>query len=192
MRSHACIQAPNALMRSRACIQAPNARMRSRACIQAPNACMRSRACIQAPNALMRSRACIQAPNARMRSRACIQAPNAHVRFGGIAKMRKRKHLVFTIVSGYWPKIQQKTGRFFGRPLSFVSRLTFLFLGFFSQILVFFAFFSWELFFLYGHHKLSDVYIPLLFKRCKKRPGIRKKVTWFSGPDHMPHDMAHS
>ena len=64
---------------------------------------LRFRACIHEPNTCMRFRACIQAPNARMRFGACIQAPNAHVHFGGNAKMRKRKHYNFTIVSGYWP-----------------------------------------------------------------------------------------
>ena len=67
--------------------------------------------------------------------------------WGGNAKMRKRKHLGFTFVSGYWPKLQQKTGRFFGRALSFVSRLTFFHLVLFPPTLAFFAFFSWGLFF---------------------------------------------
>jgi len=73
--------------------------------------------------------------------------PRREPRFLPNTKMRKRKYYNFKTVSGYWPKLEEKTGWFFGCPLRFVCNFLFHPLHFFSLTLAYSASFSSELFF---------------------------------------------
>ena len=110
-----------------------------------------------------------------MFSSVLLSAP-AYSSLGKNAKIWKRKHLGFTFVSGYCPRLKEKPCWFFGCPLRFVSNFLFHPLDFFSPTLAYFASFSSELFFfnmVAGHEK---AFTSMVFEKIQKMTRSSKKI----------------